>query len=88
MRCGESDYTLLWQRVPQWCWIRVAPATASSGWLWEMRLAIVARVRDRDPMDVADDLGHVFGDLLPYGRPSVHNRPTRIVQSWQHYILF
>jgi len=53
--------------VPQWCWTRLAPATVSVGWLWEMRSAIVARVRDRKPMEVADDLGHRFGRLLPYG---------------------
>ena len=33
-----------------------------------MRSAIVARVRDRNPMEVADDLGHRFWRLLPYGR--------------------
>ena len=46
----------------------MAPATVSAGWLWEMRSAIVARVRDRNPMEVADDLGHRFWRLLPYGR--------------------
>jgi hypothetical protein len=30
-------------QVPQWCSIRVAPATVSAGWLWEMRSAIEAR---------------------------------------------
>jgi len=30
-----------------------------------MRSAIVARVRDRNPMEVADDLGHRFWRLLP-----------------------
>jgi hypothetical protein len=38
----------------------VAPATVSAGWLREIRSAIVARVRDRNPMEVADDLGHRF----------------------------
>jgi hypothetical protein len=32
--------------------------------------AIVARVRDRDSVEVADDLGHRFWRLLPYGRQS------------------
>ena len=32
----------------------------SAGWLWEMRSAIVARVHDRNPMEVADDLGGPF----------------------------
>ena len=40
----------------------MAPATVSAGWLWEMRSAIVARVCDRNPIEVADDLGHRFGD--------------------------
>ena len=31
------------------------------------RSAIVARVRDRNPMEVADDLGHRSWRLLPYG---------------------
>ena len=43
-------------QVPQWCSIRVALATVSAGWLWEMRSATVARVRDRNPMEIADDL--------------------------------
>jgi hypothetical protein len=43
-------------------WIRVAPATVSAGWLREIRAAIVARVRDRNPMEVADDLGSGFCD--------------------------
>jgi hypothetical protein len=30
------------------------------GWLWEMRSAIVASVRDCNPMEVADDLGQHF----------------------------
>src|SRR6266566_8116880 len=38
-----------------------------------MRSAIVARVRDRNPMEVADDLGHRFWRLLPYGRPLAQN---------------
>jgi hypothetical protein len=38
----------------------VASATVSAEWLWEMRAAIVARVRNRNPMEVADDLGHRF----------------------------
>jgi hypothetical protein len=42
----------------------VAPATVSAGWLWEMHSAIVARVRDRNPMEVAEDLGTVFGDYF------------------------
>jgi hypothetical protein len=33
-----------------------------------MRAAIVARVRDRNPMEVANDLGHRFWRLLLYGR--------------------
>jgi hypothetical protein len=33
-----------------------------------MRSAIVARVRDRNPIEVANDLGHRFWRLLPYGR--------------------
>jgi len=44
----------------------------STGWLWEMRSAIVARVRDRNPMEVADDLGHRFLAItsgLPTHRP-------------------
>jgi hypothetical protein len=32
-----------------------------------MRSAIVARVRDRNPIEVASDLGHRFWRLLPYG---------------------
>src|SRR5260370_38849633 len=60
-------------RVPQWCSIRVAPATVSAGWLWEMHPAIVARVRDRNPMEVADDLGHRFWRLLLYARQYVRN---------------
>jgi hypothetical protein len=44
----------------------------SAGWLWEMRSAIVARVRDRNPMEVAEDLGHRFWRLLPYGRQSTY----------------
>jgi len=36
----------------------------SAGWLWEMRSATVARVRDRNPMEIADDLGHRFGDYF------------------------
>ena len=47
----------------------------SAGWLWEMRSAIVAKVRNRNPMEVADDLGHRFWRLLPYGRLSTQN-PT------------
>jgi hypothetical protein len=42
-------------------------------WLWEMRSAIVARVRDRNPMEIADDLGHRFWRLRPYGRPLARN---------------
>ena len=34
----------------------------------QARSAIVARVRDRNPIEVANDLGHRFGRLLPYGR--------------------
>jgi len=42
----------LLRRSPQirkWCSIRGAPATVSTGWLWEMRSAIMARVGDRNP---------------------------------------
>jgi len=35
----------------------------STGWLLEVCQAIVARVRDRNPMEVADDLGHPFWRL-------------------------
>src|SRR5260370_40718188 len=35
-----------------------------------MRLAIVASACVRNPMEVADDLGHRFWRLLPYGRQS------------------
>jgi len=52
-------------QVPQWCRIRVAPATVSGGWLWEMRSAIMTRERDRNPMEIADGLGHGFWRLLP-----------------------
>ena len=52
----------------------------SAGWPWEMRSAIVARVRDRNPMEVADDLGHRFWRLLPYGRPSRSYRPTARIE--------
>src|SRR5258708_2904387 len=45
----------------------------SAGWLWEKRSAIVARVRDRNSMEVADDLGHRFWRLLMCGRPSARN---------------
>jgi hypothetical protein len=31
-------------------------ATVCAGWLWEMRSAIVARVRNRNPMEGANDL--------------------------------
>jgi hypothetical protein len=55
--------------VRQSCSIRVAPATMSARRLSEMRSAIVARVRDRNPMGIADDLGHRFWRLLPCGRP-------------------
>src|SRR6267154_5335064 len=34
-----------------------------------MRSATVVRVRDRNPMEIADDLGHRSWRLLPYGRP-------------------
>jgi len=53
--------------------IRVAPATVSAGRLWEMRSAIVARLRDRNSMEIADDLGHRFGRLLPRGRSSTRS---------------
>ena len=46
----------------------MAPARVSAGLLWELRSTIVAVVRDREPMEVADDLGHRFRRLLPYGR--------------------
>ena len=42
----------------------------SAGWLGEMRSAIVARVRDRNRMEVADDLGH----RLSGGRARVPSR--------------
>ena len=43
----------------------MVPVTVSPGWLWEMCSAIVARVRDRSPMEVSDDLGHsVNGNYL------------------------
>ena len=32
----------------------MAPATVSAGWLWEMRSVILARVRDRNAMEVAE----------------------------------
>ena len=40
-------------------------------------LAIVARVRDRNPMEVAYDLGHRFGRLLPYGYQPLSDAPIR-----------
>src|SRR5258708_14783263 len=68
-------------QVPQWCSIRVAPATVSAGWLWEMRSAIVASVGDRNPMEVADDLGHHSLRLLsPYGGPLLIAPPTKPYQ--------
>ena len=60
--------------------IRVAPATVSAGWLWEMCPAIAARVRDRNPMEVADDLGHRFWGLLPFSRLFVQNLIFRLPQ--------
>ena len=45
----------------------------SAGWLWEMRSAIVARVRDHNPMEMADDLGHRFWRLLSCGQRSTQN---------------
>jgi hypothetical protein len=36
--------------------IGVAAPTLSAGWLWQMRSATVARVRDRNPLGIADDL--------------------------------
>ena len=38
------------------------------GWPWEMGSATVARVRDRNPMEIADDLGHCSW-RSPYGHP-------------------
>jgi len=46
--------------VQQWCSIRVAPATVNAAWLWGRRSAIVARVRDRNPIEVAHFLGRRF----------------------------
>ena len=43
------------------------------GWLREMRSAIMARVRDCNPMELAGDLAHRFWCLLAYGRPSAQN---------------
>jgi len=57
----------------------VAPATVSAGWLWKMRSAIVARVRDRNPLEVADDLGHRFGD---YFRMATTRSVTRTLGFW------
>lgn len=45
-------------------------SAVSAAWRWEMRSAIVARVRDRNMMEVADDLGHRFWRFLPYDRQS------------------
>jgi hypothetical protein len=30
-------------QVPQWCWIRVAPATVSAGWPWQLRSVSAVR---------------------------------------------
>jgi hypothetical protein len=43
-----------------------------------MRSAIVARVRDRNPMEGAHALGHRFWRLLPYGRRYVQNVPVEL----------
>jgi hypothetical protein len=48
------------RKLPQKLSIRVAPTTVSAGWLWEMRLAIVARVRSGLLMTQ----GAVFGDYF------------------------
>jgi hypothetical protein len=40
----------------------------------ETRSATVARVRDRNPMEIADDLGHRSWRLLPYGQPPGSDR--------------
>ena len=50
-----------------------------AGWLWEMRSAIEARVRDRNPMEVANDLGHRFGDYF-----RMAGNPSRIAASAAH----
>ena len=50
--------------------------TVSAGWLWEMRSAIVARVRDRNRMEVADDLGHRFWRFRMADRSGVINGRT------------
>ena len=51
-------------------------------YLWEMRSATVARVRDRNPMEIADDLGHRTRRLLPYGRLLAQNSPS-VAQPYQ-----
>jgi hypothetical protein len=38
-----------------------------------MRSAIVARVRDRNPREVADDLGHRVWRLLSYSRQTIRD---------------
>jgi hypothetical protein len=52
-------------------------------WLWEMRSAIVAGVRDRNSMEVADDLGHRFWRLLPYGRQWTKPLARRTLRVWR-----
>ena len=54
--------------------------TVSAGWLWEMRSAIAAKVRDRNPMEIADDLGHRFWRLLPYGRQPANYRMVALIE--------
>ena len=44
-----------------------------AGWLWEMRSASVGRCVTRNSMQIANDIGHRFWRLLPYGRLSRHN---------------
>ena len=47
-----------------------------------MRLAIVARMRDRNPMEVDDDLGRRFGDYF-----RMADDPTRNVTGYQNAVL-
>jgi hypothetical protein len=45
--------------------------TVSAGWLWQMRSVSAFEVRDRSPMEVADNgLGHFLRLLLPCCRQS------------------
>jgi len=50
----------------------MAPATVSAGWLREIRSAIVARVRDHNPMEVADDLAGLLV-LAPFREDIIHD---------------